>query len=741
MVFKFLRSIFGMSVQEQGDFIVVKGLPADFLSSDIQKIWQTAKIGQFMFNKLSGSQMVFHKFFAPDVAFALEQVLERKRTRTNKRAVEKVLEGLKEHTWIKRIQEKHEPILNFDNLSRLKVSPLGHQKEFLQMYNDRVPRYNLKGYMLGAAPGSGKTIANLMLAECLDADQIFICSPKNAVIDVWEDTVKKIYKEPQKYWHSLQGGNPPDGTRIFIFHYEALGAMLSYAQSRGFGKVFVALDESHNFNDVNSQRTQAFVKLCEVTKTQNVVWASGTPIKAMGKEASPFLMTVDPYFKGPVVDRFEKIFGKTASRALDILAARLGYMTFTIDKKQIVNNKVETIHAKVRLKNGEEFTLPVIREKMTKFIAERMKFYKQNMGDYIKKYQAGLAHFERTNKNGKIAADFKTYKKYADTIRKQYDPTTMKDMVIFCNQFENKFIIPSLPPELKASFKDARSVYKYYDLKVQGEALGGVLGKERARCNVEIALASDQMFLEKEWDGSNEIGLPNIIDFAEKKTVVFTSYVEVVSQLSKHLQGLGFSPIEVYAETNKNLPAMVKNFADNPDANPMVATYQSLSTAVPLTMANTIVTMNYPFRAHELEQAISRADRIGQDETVRVWHIVLDTGGVDNISTRSADIMEWSREQIAAIMGRKAENGPAVAMEHWQERNPYREILSEICTEEMYVEMTGDPHPDSESEYQKGINIQDSDSDKIGRSPTNAVHNDGPSSVKSPRVSVLTDWK
>lgn len=86
-------------------------------------------------------------------------------------------------------------------------------------------------------------------------------------------------------------------------------------------------------------------------------------------------------------------------------------------------------------------------------------------------------------------------------------------------------------------------------------------------------------------------------------------------------------------------------------ANPLLATIQSLSTAVPIICANTVIFLNQPFRSNDKEQAIARVARLGQDEQTYVWDVLLDTKGVPNISTRSDEILQWSMEQVAIIMG------------------------------------------------------------------------------------------
>ena len=68
-------------------------------------------------------------------------------------------------------------------------------------------------------------------------------------------------------------------------------------------------------------------------------------------------------------------------------------------------------------------------------------------------------------------------------------------------------------------------------------------------------------------------------------------------------------------------------------------------------MANTIVFLNSPFRSHEREQACSRCDRLGQTEVVQIFDVYLDTGKEPNISTRSQDIMQWSKDQVDAMLG------------------------------------------------------------------------------------------
>jgi superfamily II DNA or RNA helicase len=147
------------------------------------------------------------------------------------------------------------------------------------------------------------------------------------------------------------------------------------------------------------------------------------------------------------------------------------------------------------------------------------------------------------------------------------------------------------------------------------------------------------------------IDFDGIINSTEKKTVVFTSYVQALEKCKLVLDKKGFNPLAVYGQTNNNLQNIIKEFEINEEVNPLIATFASLSTAVPLVMADTMIMLNSPFRDYVYTQAISRIHRLGATSQVRVFVAELDTGQEPNISSRSTDILKWSQEQISKILG------------------------------------------------------------------------------------------
>jgi hypothetical protein len=650
------RYVGAITVREVHDQIVVEGLPAMTVQRDIREIWATSKIGSFMFSKYDRSSLSFNKFFAPDVVYTLETVIAHRTQRIrNYRALQRVVDLIYQNTWMRSVKAMHPDILDFSQLNQLSVELLPKQKEFLQTYNEKVSQYGLSGYLLGAVPGSGKTIGCLAISLCVKADVTIAIVPKNAVIDVWEATLKTRFKKPPSYWHSLSGEELKAGKRYYIFHYEQLDRAVAFSQllfsQRKTVNPCVLLDESHNLNEMDSTRSKLFVEMCRVLGPKHIVWSSGTPLKALGKEVVPLLETIDPLFDTDAKERFLQIFGKNAARANDILRNRMGLLTFQVEKKDVVDNHTQTFERKIQIPNSNDYTLDTIREEMRSFILQRMAYYEEHMDLFIEVYLEACRYYETTLHAPEQKHQYQVYRSYVDQIRRGYDPATMKDMVVFCNKFEKGMIAPTLPRELKHDFLDARSVVKYYDLKVQGEALGRILGKKRAQCHVDMV---------------PHMGLPELIDASLSKTVIFTSYVAVVKAMETYLIAEGYKPLVVYGETNKDLPAIVERFKRVEEAEPLIATYDSLSTAVPLVMASTAILSNAPFRDYEYEQATARIDRLDQPFQCTIWNLYLDTGNLPNISTRSKDIMQWSREQVEQIMGKKSMD-PTIAIEEFRE--------------------------------------------------------------------------
>lgn len=635
---------FEPSVEEKDNLIYVNHIKTKTMQYDIDRIFKTTRVNKYMFESIGRNSFVINSFFALELYYVLERLIRNRKIWSNAKELSIIRDKLLKNTWLANSTKDYPPRLNMERLNRFKWTPKDFQLRFLEHYSANITRLCLKGQLLAGAAGSGKTASTLFLGECLEADRIVIVAPKNAVYRVWKDTIENIYKVPQSCW-IFDSGKPYKGERFAIFHYEALAHIDAYYKDLTFGKVFVILDESHNMNEIKSLRTIRFLEMCKALDAQDIILASGTPVKALSLETIPLFRAIDPLFTEAVETKFKRLYQGDVNTVTEILNERINNVTFKISKQELNLDEPVFRDLKVTIPDGNRFTLKNIAHDMELFIHERQQYYSSIKKESEKffwecldiAYKALLK--ERPSERKILEIENEKYHDYLETIlgaSKRGNLNSLGEVMAYCNRYEKESIIPYLPnKEMREKFKDVKSIVKYVVLKIRGECLGRVLG--RKRIDVHLAMVP-------------YIDFERIIGSTTKKTVIFTSYTEVVEATDKFLKDQDFTPITVYGKNTHELNNSVHVFEKAPSINPLIATYASLSTAVPLVMADTMVMINTPFRNYIFEQAVSRIHRLGADTQTAVFTISLDTGDEPNISTRTVDILKWSQDQFAKIM-------------------------------------------------------------------------------------------
>nr|DAR90623.1 MAG TPA: Chromatin remodeling complex ATPase [Caudoviricetes sp.] len=661
--------------------VIITGLRFLYVCRDLEK-YIGAKMLYSILDNVSYSRLVFSMFYLPDFYHAINTLLTdpkfKRRIRSGREllAIRTELEKIPLIANIKIINETEPnaiPKLDKSKLNRIfnNIKLFDYQDKFIDDCVWKSKLLGLNGYLLDAGAGTGKTILSISLAEMLDSDTIIVISPKKAVNDVWDETITRIYKEPQPYSMSLpilHGSSKPAGfdinDRFIVCHYESLGKLNDYLNSIKIPnkRYFVVLDECHSLNSHNSERSIQFRELVSKIDPIFCLWMSGTPIKALGTETMTMFATIDRLFDKSVYKSFLKVFGISGVYAISVMAHRLQLIRSEI-KTNGSGVEQYTHKVKVTLQNGADYTLKTISNKMIDYVKERKEYYQKNAKKYEEDFFSSIEVYRSRIVKGRgdtnfFRADLEDYLSKAKTLHNGYSPTDPKhkQYVLDCNHYEDKVIIPRLPNDVKKVFRKAKSVYKYVELTIMGEALGNILGKARSRCNADMVkqLVTDAKVISE--DGEiYQSNLPDLILNAQAKTIIFTDYVEVVKETEYQLKLKGFKPISIFGETTSGngLALQTKIFKEDSEINPLITTYKTLSEAVPLTEANRVIFLNLPFRSGTYEQAVKRANRIGQTLDVDLFEVTLDTGEEPNISTRNEDILKWSEEQVALILGKK----------------------------------------------------------------------------------------
>jgi SNF2 family DNA or RNA helicase len=650
-----------LRTKPNGD-IIIAGINTDNLLGDMDTIWKNAKIAKNMFKEIRKHRIVFDPFFLPDVRYVLTQIIEFKNRRMNKYRVRSVINQIDTKTWMSSLNEQQEDILDFSQLKNLKHTLFEHQVNTLKVYNTKVPQMHLKGFLLSTPPGSGKTIMSIALSQCLRADVSFYVVPKNTVTTVWYDGILDELPKA-RVWASTHGVPITEDYDHYVFHFEALPLAIYIAKKLAMSrrKSFIAIDEAHNLNEISSIRALRLIELAKVSNCQNTVFASGTPIKALGIETIPLLRCIDPFFTPEVENRFKAIYGMTAKRATDILRNRLGMISHKIPEESYMKiPKPIEIDLKIKIPDARKYLLANIKAEMKDFMKTRHQFYQNNMRQYIQTFNKAIEAYERTLRTSQDRVDLATYKKYVEIIIKGYDPKEHKKESEFCKQFEKTKILPALQPQLRNQFKDAISIVKYAKLRVLGECLA-IVGRRRSECACDLARYGN---------------LDKIVTDADKKTIIFSSYIEALEVGYKYFTDRGFNALRIFGDFTKELAPLVKKFKSEPDINPLLGTLQSLSASQTLTNANVVIFLNHPFREYIRDQAFHRVFRIGQDTQTYIYMCELDTRGEPNISTHTAEILKWSQDQVEAIVGSSVTEKQVEGIVERLKLNPNQSLFS-----------------------------------------------------------------
>ena len=660
-----------------------------------------------MIVKLTKNSFDIYEFFLLELEFLLRELKDSRPDLgmlLGGPFINDLLGFIRKRSWVSdRYNKKSIDVLNSGNIIRyMKYKPLQHQMLSYEKYEEVKRMGNLRGYMLDAEAGVGKTYMSLSLGEALEYNYFIILAPKATLDEVWVKSVtESLFKTPQSVIKLNAKDNVYGGEKFIVTHYEYLNKLLEdkkLVRKLKRLKPMLIVDEFHNFNEITSMRTEKLLEFVKYMKLEDIVLLTGTPIKMNLYELKPMLYVLDDKFP-PVVDKFDDFYRRLTPIKKDMLHYRFGLYKERIVKDKSNMPNITISEFKLHIEDAERFTIVNIRKRMEDYKSKRMAKIWDSYDAYESEFESLLQNMkmEMLNKgysNKEINSFIRDYKSNIKVIQKHSKDKKLyliQDILTMTTLMEKSTITKYLNSTDTKAFNNVKSIIKYPELKVLGEALGKILLGSRIECYNALA---------------KELTYSNLLSLTNKKGLIFSNYVSVCKTVIERTIKEGYNPVGVYGDNVKDLTSTVKDFnnLDSP-SNPIVATYKSLSTGVPLTSANVVILIDTALRSYLLEQAIARAWRIGNDEDVVVFMIKLDTGNKFNITERDLYIVNTSQMNVVDITGNeKSLDIPEQDIPLEIEENTEDEIIEEI-EEEIEEGLTSFINIDMVKEF--NINLND----------------------------------
>jgi len=399
------------------------------------------------------------------------------------------------------------------------------------------------------------------------------------------------------------------------------------------GKNMLILDESHNFRNAESKRTQNLIALRDKLKCVDTLIMSGTPIKAAPSEIVPALLMIDPLFTIEAATIFTKAFKLKETLGSSLVQNRFGKIIYR-KEKDVLETKLPEKHVMtvpVTIKDGTKYTLSKVNELISKRYEE---IYKDGEPEMVQmrtpffKFVDG--YHPPTPEDRQRFNDLVDY-----CVRPDSDPLDELD-----RDFINNYVA-----SIKSTIKKHDDL-KYFDFLVRnylrykqhclGLAMGEILPKYRA-----------QMFIDM-YD-ENRSSFHSEIKTSVKKTLIFSQFKNVVKYIHNDLNDCGIGAVMITGDVKDRL-SILREFKENDNIRVLVATSQTIGTGVTLVEANQMYFFGPPWRSADFDQCSDRIHRIGQTEDVFIKTITLNTGNAFNLSSRMDTILAWSKKMTSSVI-------------------------------------------------------------------------------------------
>lgn len=634
----------------ENNYIILKGIPASTLLSDISRIYKYhidmkepnkkklffhIIVSGVIFKKLS---IKFHRFFALDIYFVMDKLYDI----TQRSIYKQTCDLLKEEPNVVKYftPELELPSSILNKLKDINATLFPFQIQFLTTYYNAINKLGLNGYILSLGMGMGKSLTAQALSYVFDLLPCIITSPRS-VAPGWKESILKFMptiKEDQvKLITEYNPTKDNSKWKYLICNYEKLALAVSYAKYADGDVKLLIIDESQNFRNLKTDRTRSLLKAQQDLNLKNILALSGTPTKALSSELIPILKMLDPLFDDDAVSIFYKVYSRTS---YDPISASI------IKNKLNIYLEYKDTGDYVKLPAKEYYNILVKLNDPTPYLVSTMKknvwnYVNEHMPEYQKEVLPNLDKLEDMIKNNSFILENTSKEdreEYINCVRVKYKDPFNKEASGPINHFERELIKP-LDSNLFKEILSIRRKVTSYIMILLGKALGIYFTK--AKIDLMVAMVKE-----------NINAIADIINKGDMKTIIFSTFAAPLFAIEEELNKIG---IGAFTHTGQSDVVETKDrFKNDNTIKVLLGTTGSLGTGVDQLqfISNQIIYINRSYRSTDEQQQIARVWRRGQPaKVVKIYYLKLYTNEEPNILDSESEINEWSRAMFNIAIG------------------------------------------------------------------------------------------
>jgi len=632
----------------QDPYYLIKGIKVKQLIEDTEEYLEHGKYYSAFFDVLVEGSFLFkkeivkiHKFFL----FELFVICVTLYYKTKKGIYAKYAYELLTNTHIKTLFEAPTNIDTLDPQYAAKVfkyPPKPYQEQFIVKYPYLKSKLKLRGYYLAFEQGLGKTFTSLYLMFALKKTKIVVVVPKALKINWLMEIEQLTNLDTEKQVAIVPEQTPTKDTIVVIVNYDQVGKLNNMTSVFSGQNVGVIIDEAHHYRFINTKRVQMLYTFVTKFNVTDVLPMSGTPIKGYYSEFGAALLLLDPMFDMTAYQIFAQVYSKSQIIGDLLLKHRLAYFLYRLKKSDVKDVQLPPKHYRtieVPI-DPKPYILENLKTEIQMLTEERIKSYTREYRQYLEQILEILDTVLQRARQENDEVLIKAIEQYVKLLYKASGDITRFDKSDV-ERFKHlqALILEKMSPAERNKFRQLITVITALKRKALGEVIGRIFIERRRDLLRKIY----------DWYGRE---ICKLAIEQKEKVIIFTYLASAIPDIKEILQKKcpNLNVVVVSGDIpQKKRKEAIQNFKSDPNVHVLIATYKTLGFGVTLTESRYVILADLPPRDADLQQAVDRVHRIGQEREVYVLYLKLRTDKL-TIQDRLEEILQFFKKMVEELI-------------------------------------------------------------------------------------------